>query len=391
VGEIVNSTQLDSAWLDSKNNQLIINPRLSDVLRARYSEAFTDVVEKHMHSHVGVVTSGSSGTYGKLILLSKAALEVSAAAVNKRLDSVASDIWMKTLPDFHVGGLGICVRAALSGSKVLESAVTKWNASEFYHELDDSGATLLSLVPTQLFDLVRLNFRAPPKLRAVIVGGGALSDELRDAALGLNWPCLPSYGLTECCSQVATAVSRHVPALRPLEHVELRTSVDGWLQIKSASLLSARIVFSDEGYELEDPKVKDWLETEDRAIIESDGTLKMFGRAADFIKVGGEGVVVSRLEALLDRIKLDTKIEFDLALLAAADERLGAVIVLLSDARDASRAKLQALVKDFNDQVMPFERIKEVKRVGKIPRSPLGKLLRSEALHLVGLKPFANS
>ena len=38
-------------------------------------------------------------------------------------------------------------------------------------------------------------------------GGGAVSDELYRDARALGWRVLPSYGMTECCSQVATALS----------------------------------------------------------------------------------------------------------------------------------------------------------------------------------------
>ena len=62
-----------------------------------------------------------------------------------------------------------------------------------------------SLVPAQVLDLVRAGLRPPPVLRAIVVGGGAISAELYRDARALGWPVLPSYGMTECCSQIATA------------------------------------------------------------------------------------------------------------------------------------------------------------------------------------------
>jgi acyl-coenzyme A synthetase/AMP-(fatty) acid ligase len=37
-------------------------------------------------------------------------------------------------------------------------------------------------------------------------------------------------------------------------------------------------------------------------------------------------------------------------------------------------------VRSFNARVLPFERIRAVRRVAAIPRSPLGKLLRPRLL-----------
>ena len=45
--------------------------------------------------------------------------------------------------------------------------------------------------------------------------------------------------------------------------------------------------------------------------------------------------------------------------------------------------RIQNNVEAFNAQVLPFERIRRAHRVAKIPRSPLGKLLRRELEQLL--------
>ena len=101
------------------------------------------------------------------------------------------------LPDFHVGGMGIlarCHEAFLQGGSGWRG---KWDPVR-YHELAlAEGSTLSSLVPTQLFDLVEHGLRAPEPLRAVIIGGGRLDDQLYEQALQLGWPLMESYGMTE--------------------------------------------------------------------------------------------------------------------------------------------------------------------------------------------------
>jgi len=87
------------------------------------------------------------------------------------------------------------------------------------------------------------------------------------------------------------------------------------------------------------------------------------------LKVGGETVNLGRLDRILREIAGD-----DAVIVAVPDARLGHVIHL------ASTVEAGAIVEAFNERVLPFERIREVQRVASIPRSPLGKLLRSRVL-----------
>lgn len=273
------------------------------------------------------------------------------------------------------------MRARLSGAKVFEDKSEKWNARDFIEQVNSSKATIISLVPTQVFDLVQANLHAPKSVRAVIVGGGRFEESLRLRALDLGWPCLPSYGMTETCSQIATALSTDDPRLTLLSHADARTASDGRLAVKAASLLSAQIVFKPDA-QLIDPKVDGWLITEDHAQVHN-RVLTVEGRATDFVKIAGEGVVIARLEEKFEQEKLAAGFTKDAALLAAHDDRLGATLVLVTT---ASAVEAAPLVERFNSQVAPFERIRVVKHVSEIPRSPLGKLLRAAALELVGLK-----
>lgn len=372
--------------LDSKDNLLLTNPRWPKEDRFRFQQAWIDLVEGRFEAQVGIGTSGSTGGSSSLVLLSKEALRASARAVNERLAATSADIWFKTLPDFHVGGLGILVRARLAGSKVVEDASERWDAKIFHRKLVSSQASLLSLVPTQLFDLVRERLEAPAHLRAVVVGGGRLDENLRESARSLGWPALPSYGMTEAASQIATALSPDEPKLVPLSHVDVSVDSRGFIRVRGSSLLTAKITFDEEGRPtLVDPKENGWLTTEDRGEIRDDGSLRIEGRSHDFVKIGGEGVVVSRLEEKLEIAKSRLGFKGDAAILAVRDDRLGARIVMMTTSRES-----QPLVEAFNAVVAPYERVRDVHVVHAVPRSDLGKLLRAKALALVGLEAAAD-
>jgi len=334
---------VDIDWL-SDASHLLLNPRMPREERERL-ESF--VVP--LPGHVWLATSGTTGSL-KLTALSKRAMLASAAAVNRHLQSTASDVWLCVLPTFHVGGLGIYARAFLSGARVVTEG---WD-----------GVTLASLVPAQVSDLVRARTPAPPSLRAVVIGGGALSSSLYEEARALGWPLLPSYGMTECCSQVATATLPPL-ALRPsplvlLDHLEARIEEDGRLALRGEALFTGYA--TGEGFV--DPKIDGWFVTEDLASLDG-RVLRVEGRRGDFVKIGGESVDLSRLDRILSELGADA------AVVAIPDERLGHVIALAMASGDES------LVEAFNARVFPFERARRVIRVPEIPRTPLGKIMRN--------------
>lgn len=376
--------ELASIW-DTTETEVLLNPRMPDETRARLLKAQASLPT--LTAHVWLTTSGSSGL--KWVALSKAALLASAAAVNTHLEATRADSWVLPLPLFHAGGLGILARAHLSGATVHQwgGGEAKWEAQAFQAFLADTGAALTSLVPTQLHDLVQTGLPCPPTLRAVVIGGGALNIDLARAARALGWPALPSYGLSECCSQVATArpsppaLMEDNPPLILLPHITARAGDDGRLQIKSQALLTGYGLVNDDGAaRFVDPKEDGWFLTEDRGGVTGD-VLTIAGRIGDFVKIGGESVDVARLSRLWERQNVP-----DTVLVAVPDTRLGAAIHLAA-AGDISNAALSDAVRAYNAEVLPFERVQRQHRLESIPRSPLGKLLRTALLTLLGYPP----
>ncbi len=326
---------------ESGESHLLVNPRMPAEERER-------LIVPPLAGHVFVTTSGSTGVV-KLVALSKAAILASAAAVNRYFGVTRDDLFAAVLPPFHVGGLGVYARAHLSGARVI---AMEWDPRSFAA----SDATIASLVPAQVHDLVELRLRPRPSMRAILVGGAAFDPELAGRARALAWPVHASYGMSECASTIAVG-----DPLALLPHLEGRIDVDDRLALRGPSLLTGYV----ENGVLTDPKVDGWFVSEDRATLDG-RTLALTGRPSDFVKIGGESVDLRRLDRILASITLDA------AVFAAPDERLGHVIHL-AVTHDDPRA-----VDEFNARVLPFERARGVHRVDEIPRSPLGKLLRRE-------------
>jgi len=340
---------------------LLLNPRLDPALRERIlSAGFPD-----LPGHFWVASSGTSGR-AKIVALSRAALEASAAAVNRRLGAGPLDRWINPLPLFHVGGLGIFIRAALS--KIPCHSFEKWNPLEFVRQVTECGATLSSLVPTQVRDLVNAQLRCPPSIRAVVVGGGALEESLRLLAGQLGWPLLPSYGMTETASQIATANSgaEDFSWLPLLDHVEARLTEGGVLEVRGQSLLTGWMLFDAVGSaRWEDPKRGGWFRTSDRVELR-DGRLRFVGRVDDLVKIRGELVDIGSLER-----DLQTRVSSGLVRIdAQQDDRNGLNLVVVAENITAEAEAKEAL------GIFPAYARPASFRVGPVAVSPLGKKVR---------------
>lgn len=376
------TTPLNIDW-KSKKSILLMNPRYAEEDQLLFRKILD---QSPWEGHVWLATSGSSAK--KWAALSKKAILASAQAVNEHIQSSASDIWMHTLPDFHVGGVGIWARSYLSGAHVhdFKKESPKWQAVQFCQATERMEGTLAALVPAQVYDLVQFRLTAPQSLRAVIIGGGALSPEIYQRAVELGWPLLPSYGLTECASQVATASlgswkEGRMPHLHLLGHVEAKEEADGRLCFKGASLLTVYAYWEGKELQWVDPKQEGWYRSDDRGKVEGPW-IEIRGRIDEMVKVGGESVDIGKLEAILQEIRLQLQIDQgDMALVAVVDERLGHAVHLATAQMPSEQ--LEFFLEAFQKKVLPFERIRTVHELSYIPRSHLGKLMKRELLALI--------
>lgn len=366
---------------DSTRFYLLLDPRFGADARRNFERRLEEVSPEG--GGVWVASSGTTRKEGEgysFLALTDSALQVSARAVNEHLRATASDVFVSCLPDFHVGGLGLQVRAHELGARFVRSAGNdrSWDVAEFVRDVEESGGTIVSLVPTQVADLIRVGTRAPNSVRVAVVGGGALSWSEYEGGRAQGWPLLPSYGCTECSSQIATAplsslerpVGQVMPPLELLAHVEARED-GGVLSIKSAALFSHRVSISGDAVAVEVHQTGDWYKTSDLAELHG-RTVKPCGRVDDLIKIGGQGVNLHELSLLVRDIREGVKVGGDVGLSALPDERLGQVLIL----RATDRVLGEAVREMFNKQVLPFARIRSVEIVTVLERTALGKLKR---------------
>ena len=319
-------------------------------------------------------TSGSSG-HPTCAGFTRAALTLSARAVNAFLGVTADDTWLRVLPRFHVGGFGVEARAWAAGARLV-TMDSRWDPRDFCRLCADQAVTRVSLVPTQVFDLVHAALTCPSSMRTVLVGGGSLRPSLQAAATALGWPVRASYGLTEAASTVAIQAADEPDGSRLtlLPHWTAQTEAQGRLVLHGPALPTRLGTISPLTHQpLWHPVSA--LHTSDRAHLD-ERTLTFLGRADRIVKRLGELIDLSLLDDQLADAALAAGLTGRVRLRCEEDPRDQHRLVL----ECLQQAEGEAVVSHFNTTQPAFARITAVRVVRDLQLSPLGKPLPAAPL-----------
>ena len=287
-----------------------------------------------------VFTSGTTGA-------PKAALHTvdnhlwSARGLPQEIPLRPDDRWLVNLPLYHVGGLAIVYRCALSGAAIVLPEETKQTGAA----IESFGVTHTSLVSTQLYRLLQ-DESANHSLKVLLLGGGPVSPDVLQEAHERGLPLFTSYGLTEMASTVSVAkpsVCREHPStsgsILPYREVVVRDDeihVRG--PVRFAGYVTAQGLdnpFDDEG----------WFATGDLGFFDETGRLFITGRKDNQFVSGGENIQPEEIERVLETIP----------------EIVGAIVVSVSDTEFGRR---------------PFAFVETVRE--KMPETEITRLLDAQ-------------
>ncbi|GAB4481771.1 MAG: o-succinylbenzoate--CoA ligase [Anaerolineales bacterium] len=329
-------------------------------------------------------TSGTSGQ-PKGALLTLAAHQAAARASSQRLETRAGERWLLCLPLYHIGGMSILFRACYDGLTVILQE--RFQPEETCRLLNQHSAALVSLVPTMLYRLMPLFERGlPPVLRLILLGGAAAAPELLQKAFALNLPVASTYGLTEACSQVSTALPQLVRrkpgcAGAPLSGVSVRI-VDADGNSLSAGQVGEIAVSGPalmRGY-LGQPPLTGEFRTGDIGHLDADGDLWVLTRRSDLIISGGENIYPEEVErALLAHPAVREACVFGLP-----DPEWGqsvAAAVVSGEPCDAA-----ALIQFLRGKIAGYKVPKQILFVEALPYTASGKLKRAEVAQVFDLR-----
>jgi len=318
-----------------------------------------------------IATSGSSGE-PKGVMLSPDNLLAAAAASAARLPLAPGDVWLACLPLHHIGGMAILHRCAQAGAAVLLHP--RFDPARILEDLARHSVTHLSLVPPMLLRLAEAG-SPPPALRAALVGGGELSLPVYRQARAAGWPVLPTYGLSETCSQVATfrdADETWRPGCvgSPLPGVVVDIPAPdeaglGRVRVRGGTVMRGYL----------NPGLRPGEGLQDRAFLTADlgrlddqGRLILLGRADDMLVSGGVNVHPAEAE----RVLADAPGVDEVAVSGRRDAVWGALLVVVYRG-GAEPAALEAWCREH---LPGHPRPRAFLRVESLPLSPEGKLDR---------------
>lgn len=357
----------------SDQNILLLNPRLSPQTKALLSARTAQTIAAHqLTSCIILASSGATvaeDKFIKLVVTAKNNFLANAENVRDFLNLNASNLWLRVLPLHHVGGLAILARSHVSSCSVISESA--WDLGRITDILNDYPINYMSVVPTQVYDIVKNRIKPPTSMKALLVGGGFLAPELAESAAKLGWQILFTYGMTETSSMVSLSADQ---VLRPLKNVELSVNTQGILGIRCPSLAMG-VIQQDPAGEFVFSPIRDskgWFWTEDRVKKANDGYI-LLGRSSDFVKIGGEGTHLQALREIWEEV---TQGQLSTAVWAIPSERLGHEIqLLIEESFDGSEVDLDSMKARFNHRVLPNQAIRSVKWVSSLPRNELGKIL----------------
>jgi o-succinylbenzoate---CoA ligase len=321
-----------------------------------------------------MATSGTSGQ-PKGVVLTHDALRASALATSDRLGiDPARHAWLACLPLAHVGGLSVVTRALVTGTRL--TVLPGFDADVVEALGRAEKATHLSLVPAALRRL------DPALFTRILLGGSRPPGDLPPNVV-------VTYGMTETGSGV-------VYDGIPLDDVELAIAHfdegdegdDGDRGVGDSDgegegeggeiLLRAPMLLrcyrdGSTGRVLGPDGSKTWFATGDAGYLNADGTLGVTGRMAEMITTGGEKVWPDEVERVISAHRDVAEV----AVWKRPDPEWGERVVAWVVPADVL-PKAEELKDLVAGTLAPWAAPKEIVFITELPRTPSGKVKRSE-------------
>ncbi|PKI90793.1 acyl-CoA synthetase [Actinomycetales bacterium SN12] len=244
-----------------------------------------------------IATSGSSGV-PKRVVLSAAALRASAEATAER---IGDGQWMLALPAAYIAGVQVLGRSLLAGHEpvLLDGRFSVDAFLEATARMRGDVDHFTSFVPAQLATLLDAAESRPDvrgaiaSYRAILVGGQALPEPMRERATATGARIVRTYGSSE------TAGGCVYDGI-PLDGV-LLAEVDGEVCISGPMLADGYLGDDTRTAEVftTDADGMRWYRTGDAGTVAPDGRLSITGRLDNVIISGGMNVSLDRVERVV--------------------------------------------------------------------------------------------
>ena len=326
-------------------------------------------------------TSGSEGV-PKGVCLSHENIISNIWQALSRIDVGEGDYMLNALPIFHSFGLTIGVFLPL-----LAGARSFLYVSPLHYRIVpeiayEEGCTIL--MGTNIF-LNGYSRKAHPydfySMRYIFCGAEALSEAVFERyAKVFGIRVMSGYGATECAPIICMnsslehkhgTVGRVLPGIEykvmPVGGIDSKEGRVGRLFVKGRNVMAGYLKNEDANrkYLVEDGG---WYDTGDIVEVDESGFVKIVGRLKRFSKISGEMVSLTAVEEALAGIFGENR---DIAVMAAADERKGEKLVLVTNGRNADLKRAREVLREKGHSDLTFPR--EIIYMKELPKLGTGK------------------
>lgn len=302
-------------------------------------------------------------------------------------------------PLFHISGLAAgFLSPLLSGGKIV--IMRRWDADEALRLIAAERITMLSAVPTMLWDLINrsdLEQADLSSLTNVASGGQALPVNLLEAVRNACPAAMmgTGYGMTETAGSVAMAVGadfvrKPSAAGRVLELAEVRIldsegrelsdGEAGEIVVRSPMVMAGYWNRPEETAAVLSPD--GWLKTGDIGLIDDEGFIFIVDRKKDMVISGGENIYCAEVERVMGEMPGVA----ECAAFGVPDERLGELLVAVAVGEGLDEAAIVATVAERLARYKAPARVAIVTE--PLPRNAVGKIdkiaLRARWPELIG-------
>ena len=310
--------------------------------------------------------------------------EVEAAAL--RMGTTDDDVILGSIPMFHAHGLCNCLMAMLH-SRCKLVLTGGFYARSILNLIETEGVTLWPTVPFMVRILTEMPGPAErrlPSLRLVFSAGAPLDGDVA-TRFGDRYGIVVRqlYGCTEMGAITLNddgAIPETLDTVgRPLGDNRIRILAEDGARLPVGEVGQIAVTGPSlaGGYAWADPKSMDnfrdgWFHPGDLGSLDEEGRLRVSGRTQLFINVGGNKVDPEEVEKVLSAHETVA----DVAVVRAPHHYYGEVVravIVLQEGRELDENELR---RHCREALADFKVPKELVVRDRIPRSPLGKLLR---------------
>jgi len=310
-----------------------------------------------------IQTSGSTGK-PKTITLEQDKIEYSALQTANAFGLMPGDTLLCCLGLHYIAGFMMVIRAIVNDCDLI---IAPQVANPLADISDQVKIDFAAFVPIQMETMLSdpQSVKIINKMKAILVGGAALSESLEKKIQTLEVPIYHTYSMTETYTHVAIRRingDQKSNSYAPMPGVNLSLDERGCLVISSFLTNNKPLI------------------TNDLVEIQADGSFLLMGRADNIINSGGVKIQLEKIEKICGHIFASLNLNLVYFASGIPDEKLGEKLVLIIEGESFDKEMINNINDQLSMKLSKYEIPKDLFFVEKIAMTQTGKIDRKGTL-----------